>query len=295
MATKCPPTIFRPSRAAAGMKPAWTWRRCFAAAVLALLALLVTGAGAGCQTDGQQHWAAALIDRWTPATPEQIALDALDPYHPDRRRQAVSLLAAAPFADEEPYVRLYRLLIDDDDAAVRAAAAQALGMHGDVDDALRLTPLLNEEESFVRWEAAKALQRVHNPAAVGPLIRVLRNDADTDVRMAAAHALGQYAEPRVLDVLIGALNEREFTVVNAAHESLITLTGVDNGIDSRNWLAWSRENRGTQFAGRQPYRYRPYDPPPSFVERVQFWRDRPGVEPRRPVGLEDPDGAGDAT
>lgn len=252
--------------------------------------VLMTLSGAGCQGGGQQHWAQSMIARWSPPSPEQVARDAFDPYDADRRRRAVSLLAAAPFGGEGPYVRLYRLLITDDDATVRAAAAQALGMHGEVEDVELIVPLLQDQEAFVRWEAAKALQRIHSPDAVRPLIRTARDDTDTDVRMAAAHALGQYPQPRVVDALIGALNDREFSVVNAAHESLITLTGEDLGIDSRDWLDWQREHRGSLFASGRPYRYQPYDPPPSFVERMRFWREHSSVEPRRPVGIEEGEG-----
>ena len=270
-------------------------RRRLAILTMMMVAALITGAGSGCQNDGQQHWAHALFEHFAPASPEQVVREALDPYDADQRHRAVSQLAAAPFGGEGPYVRLYRLLTSDEDAAVRAAAAKALGMHGEVEDAELLTPLLNDEQSFVRWEAAKALQRIHHPAAVGPLIRTVRDDADTDVRMAAAHALGQYPEPGVLDVLIGALNDREFSVVNAAHESLTTLTGTDQGIDSRQWLAWSRDNRGERFANRKPYRFHPYDPPPSLVERMRFWSKHSGPEPRTPVGLDETESGDDAT
>ena len=95
----------------------------------------------------------------------------------------------------------YRLLMDDPDATVRAACIKALGAHGTVDDALLIIPRLKDEAAFVRWQAAKSLQRIHHEQAVGPLLDAMKSDEDVDVRMAAADALGQYPRPAVFDAL----------------------------------------------------------------------------------------------
>lgn len=260
-------------------------------AVLAMLLPLLNLGAAGCQSgDTPQDWLANTVDSFSPPTPQEAARDAFNMYDADRRRRAIALLSAAPFGGEDAYVRTYRLLLDDPDATVRAACAKALGMHGSVEDVQRLTPLLQDQNALVRWESAKALQRIHDPAAIDPLIRAVQHDEDADVRMAAAKALGQYAQPRVFDVLLGTLNDHDFGVVAAAHESLVTLTGQDLGTDSRDWLAWSQDHRATLFAHQQRYTYQPYQAPPGLLQRVQFWQSRAVAETRAPVGLED-DGA----
>src|SRR5689334_6059915 len=75
-------------------------------------------------------------------------------FDPDTRRQGVTWLAASKFGGEDVYVRSYRMLIDDPDATVRAAAAKALGAHGKVEDALLLVRRLKDPMPYVRWEAA---------------------------------------------------------------------------------------------------------------------------------------------
>ncbi|MFW6058648.1 MAG: HEAT repeat domain-containing protein [Phycisphaeraceae bacterium] len=254
-----------------------------------LLCLVLALGALGCQAgESPQSLVAEALDTMGPPSPTEAARDAFNVYDADRRRRAVALLSAAPFGGEDTYVRVYRLLINDPDATVRAACAKALGMHGSVEDADHLTPLLTDEHAFVRWDAAKALQRIHNPVAIDPLLRAVQNDQDADVRMAAAKALGQYAEARVFDVLLGALNDHDFGVVNAAHESLVTLTGRELGTDSRDWLAWSQQHRDALFEQQQRYTYEPYDPPPGIIERMQFWRTRTAADARTPTGLDEP-------
>ncbi len=160
--------------------------------VAAVLTVGVACLGAlGCQSGASPNkWLHSMVESWQPPTPSEAARDAFNTYDPDKRRHAVALLSASPFGDEDPYLRTYRLLIDDKDATVRAAAAQALGMHGTVEDAKRLVPLLRDDMAFVRWEAAKALQRIHNPIAVEPLMATVSSDEDADARMAAARRWG---------------------------------------------------------------------------------------------------------
>ncbi len=99
----------------------------------------------------------------------------------------------------------------------------------------------------------------------------------------------------MFDVLLGALNDHEFGVVNAAHESLTTLTGQDIGTDSRDWLAWSQKHRQELFKQQQRYTYQPYDAPPSLLDKMRFWDKQKPVTPREPVGLEEASAGGQST
>jgi hypothetical protein len=236
-----------------------------------------------------------LIAELKPTTPTEASQMLFDLADPDRRRRGVSLLSAAPFGGEGPYLRAYRLLIDDPDATVRAAAAKAIGLHGEVQDAELLVRRIGDESQIVRWECAKALQKIHNPIAVRPLIeRMMARqrdgqfiEQDPDVRMATARALGQYAQPEVFNALVAALDDPEYAVVHAAERSLTLLTGQDLGPDGRDWLAWAEEHRDGLFAMRQEYVWQPYVKPRGFLDKAQFWKEYRPPAARPPRGLDD--------
>lgn len=220
----------------------------------------------------------------TPTRPADVARNAFNLHDADLRRRSVVDLANAPFGGEEPYVRMYRMLADDPDATVRAAAVKALGQHGEVEDAALIAERLRDEAPFVRWQAARALQKIHDPSVAPALIAALGTDEDVDVRMAAARALGQYPQPAVVQALVAALDDGNFGVVRAAHGSLRTLTGRDLGIDPRPWLQWTRANPQSLFERQRPYGWRPYAESPGLIERTQFWR-KPDPQRIPPRGL----------
>ena len=222
----------------------------------------------------------------TPPKPGEIAREAFDPTDADKRRRSVSLLSAAYFGGEEPYLRAYRLLIDDPDATVRAACVKALGYHGDVNDANKLIiPRLGDDNVFVRWEAAQALQKIHTTEAIEPLIKAT-GDEDADVRLAAADALGQFPRADVFQVLVSLLDDPEFSVAHAARESLSTLTGYDMGPDGGDWLLWSERNRDRLFVHQQRYTWEPYEPHRGWFEKAKFWKGYDKPQPLPPRGLE---------
>jgi hypothetical protein len=226
------------------------------------------------------------LDPLFPPTPTEAVGMSVNIYDADERRQGITLLSAAKFGGEEPYLKLYRMLVNDEDASVRAACVKALGEHGTVEDAKLIIPRLKDSAEFVRWEAAKALQKVHNPDAVPALIETAARDEGTDVRMAAAYALGQYPQTRVFDALVAALDDPEFGVVEAANVSLKTLTGYDFGTDGSLWLIWRDQHRQDLFAKQQEYTWQPYVQPRGFVDKAKFWQKDEKPEPQTPQGIE---------
>lgn len=231
-------------------------------------------------------------------SPEEAAAAAFDTGDADRRRDGIAALAASDFGGEPPYLKLYRLALGstdgrpvaaakpDPDPTVRAAAVSALGRHGEPADVALIVPRLADEGELVRWEAAKALQRLHKDAAAEPLIERVKNDPDDDVRTAAADALGQYAQPAVFDALVAALDDPSFGVALAARRSLDTLTGQTLGDRPKAWVAWAGAHRGEMFAGQRPYTYSPYTEPKSMLGKAKFWEDDDPTPPRRtPRGL----------
>ena len=250
-----------------------------------------------------------LIEPLKQESPSEIARSAFNVADPDKRRRAMSLFAAAPFGGAEPYLRLYRMMLGsglrgeaamvgspDPDATVRAAAVKALGIHGTVDDVKIIIPRLDDEVAFVRWEAAKALGRIHSPIAIRPLLRTVREkrglrggldsggDQDVDVRQACAAALGQYASPAVFDGLVAALDDSDFGVAHAARGSLTTLIGYDMGSEPGDWLLWARKHPGEVFSDQQIYTWQPYKRPPLVLDKLQFWKKPKDVPPRLPTG-----------
>lgn len=253
-----------------------------------LLVVLLVVCTAGCTGRSGVPVVGEFVDIINTPGPRQTVRDAFNVYDADMRRAAIDRLSAAPFGGDGPYLETYRLIVTDQDPTVVAACLRALGRHGGPEDAAVIARRLQHESSLVRWTAAGALQKVHNPeAAVGPLVRVLSgNEPEADVRAAAARALGQYALPLVFDTLVGALNDRDYSVAEAAHRSLVTLTGREElPVDSRDWIAWAKEHRGRLFAGGTAYTYEPYPTPPSFFDDLQFWKEAVTPEPRRPRGI----------
>ncbi|MEX0775035.1 MAG: HEAT repeat domain-containing protein [Phycisphaeraceae bacterium] len=259
---------------------------------LALAALLAAALLSGCQSSGSDDESilAPLLKQidLVPMSPGQAARDAFNRYDADKRRNGVSMLSASPFGGQTPYVNMYRLRANDPDATVRAAAIKALGLHGNTQDMpifLHYLDAVVEPVSFVRWESALALQKIHSDDAVAPLIKATQ-DLDADVRMAAATALGQYAQARVFQALIGVLDDADYGTVAAAHDSLVTLTGYDFGHDGSLWLIWAEKNQGKLFEHRQQYVWLPFQRPPRWYQRPMFWIDAPPPEPRVPVGMD---------
>lgn len=232
----------------------------------------------------------SILDLFAPPSPAEAAAWAADPYDPDKRQRGILLLAGATFGGERVYLNLYRISLDDEDAGVRAAGARALSLHGGVDDAPALARRLREDSSFlVRREAARALQRIHDPGVVEPLLAAIdgAREEDGDVRALAAVALGQYRQFRVLQGLIGALQDRLLRVNDAAALSLRTLTGQDHGLDPGAWLAWAR-GATDLFANAQPYEYPVFQRDSTFVEKILPWRTPPNEIAAQPVGAPPP-------
>ncbi|MCW5776265.1 MAG: HEAT repeat domain-containing protein [Phycisphaeraceae bacterium] len=256
-----------------------------AAAALALFA---------CETPDELRGATSLIQVAQPISPEQAARMAIDPYEADNRYRGTMLLANSWFGGEPIYVELYADHLDDDDANVRVAAVRAIGIHGSPDHVPKVVALLSDPDDRVRLEAARTLQRLHNPVAVGPLIDHIREpeptrgvfdgEADARVRAEAAHALGQYADPRVLQPLIAALDDRNLAVNTAALHSLRTLTGEDHGFDRRAWLTWFNQT-SSPFAGRTAYVYPVFNRDRTLIEFLPFVPPPPNEPQSTPVGM----------
>ncbi|MGD9689456.1 MAG: HEAT repeat domain-containing protein [Phycisphaerales bacterium] len=235
-------------------------------------------------------------------TPADAVEAMVDPHDPDRRLRGTALVAFAPFGGEELYVKYYVNQIQtDEDPGVRAVAARALSFHGSPEHAPLIVPLLDNPDRNVRLEAARALQRIHNPAAIEELIKHTRPERFVDttrvdlvgtrvgeseamVRAECCTALGQYAEPRVLQALIGALDDQQLSVTRAASASLSTLTGQEFGEDQRRWLTWLAGNNDP-FSERREYLYPAFSRDRKWVEYIPLVPPPPNETPAPPAGM----------
>ena len=252
------------------------------------LSLLAVACLGGCASDGGFNYDMVyegLFGDEPPPSPTQAVAMMFDREDADARRKGITWLAASPFGGEEEYLKSYRLFITDPDANVRASTAKALGAHGTVGDAMLLVLLLSDEDSLVRWQAADALRKVHNPQAIPALVQRLDPDVeeDADTRTAAAQALGQYPDRVVFTRMVFGLTDRSYSVVNAARLSLIQLTGHDAGLDPRDWSDWSARSTDL-FQGQTAYTYETYQPTRDWFDTyVTFWNNEAGE--KKPKGL----------
>lgn len=242
----------------------------------------------GCkQLGGKGRGGDSVLELFTPPTPAQAAQWAVDPNSPDNRQQGLLLLANARFGGDPVYMELYKLALEDEDAAVRAAAVRAIGLHGGPADVAPVIAMLRpDEDVLVRREAARTLARIHEPAAVPVLIGALdrRREPDAQARALSAEALGQYREPRVVQALIGTLTDPRLLVGDAARRSLGVLTGMDLGYEPEPWLAWTASSPDL-FAGAQPFYYTVYWRKKRILEYVIPWLEPPNEIASTPAGM----------
>jgi len=252
-----------------------------AAGLMALWAL------AGCGSMGQDL--GEFGESLTPVTPPEAARMMVDPHDPDNRRAGMVLISNSPFGGADAYLAVYRdRVANETDPLAKAASITALGRYGGPDDAPAIAACLQDEQFQVRWEAAKALQRLHNPAVVADLLKILRHDREQpDIRVAAAVALGQYPQDRVFQGLVEALDAPELAVNAAARRSLSTLTGQDHGLYPVAWLSWYNATE-QPFEGRQVYLFPTYQRQETWLEKLAFWSSKTYEQPAPPAGLRPP-------
>lgn len=222
-----------------------------------------------------------------PPTPAEAARWAVDPNSPDNRQQGILLLANAIFGGESVYMELYRIALDDEDAAVRAAAVRAFALHGGPPEGRLIMDRLGpDEDPLVRREVARALSRIHVPESVPLLTRAVDpvSEPDGETRALAAEALAQHREPRVVQALIGALTDTRLLVSSTARRSLNTLTGEDFGIEPEPWLRWTAASPN-MFEGAQTFYYTAYQRDRRILEYVVPWLEPPNEIASTPAGM----------
>ena len=109
--------------------------------------------------------------------------------------------------------------LEDSDGWVRGTAARALGEIGDPRAVERLLALLGHFEAWVHWHATLGLKRIGAPGVVtGLLVRL--EDPESEVRLATANALGEIGDPQAVEGLLTRLEDSDSDVRRAAAGAL---------------------------------------------------------------------------
>ncbi len=255
---------------------------------ICLLALLSIMACLMPACDSFREDVSDLTDVLIPKKPGEAARMMFDQRDADARREGTVLISNSIFGDGPVYVDSYRDMVrNEQHPLVLAASARALARYGEPSDAELLVVLLKHENHSVRWEAAKGLQRLHNPEQLTPMLEVLGDvDESTDVRLAIANGLGQYASDTAFQGLIAALDARPLAINVEAARALTKITGQQHGFDQIAWLDWYDATPIDQrFVDEVPYTYPTYDRDETFWDKLTFWHTPLREQPGTPTGL----------
>jgi hypothetical protein len=172
-------------------------------------------------------------------TPVQAAAMIFDQKDPDTRRAGIEWLSHKDWALTDPYLKRFAVLTNpkiEPDAAVRAVSVRVLGKAGNPAYQPQINAALDDPDSSVRWDADVVLATMPSDKVIIRLQAIVLHDESIDARSAAAAALAQYKNDDAYRTLLQALADDEFTVRSAAHDALVTMTGVDHGYDPAGWV-----------------------------------------------------------
>jgi hypothetical protein len=255
-----------------------------AAATTATVSLLLSLTA--CDTIGSDFQ--SMGDVLMPPSPQEAAQWAVDTTDPENMRRGITLLGNSTFGGVDAYVKLYRFYAEDmRDPLVQAAAIQALGRFGRVEDASLLAKRLDSPFIPVRLASAIALQRIHSGAVVEAMWRkLLDENEDPEVRIELAIGLGQYAQDDVFQALATSLDQSELAVNLASLDSLRAITGNDLGLSRIRWLSWYGATPvAKRFLAHSAYLYPTYQRHLGFWDYLVFWAIPKWDSPGLPVGI----------
>jgi hypothetical protein len=136
--------------------------------------------------------------------------------------------------------------------AVRAAAAEALGLSGSADPVVirSVRGALKDKEAVVREAALKAVARLQ-PKEEETLrdLAASLEDGRWNVRLAAARRLGDMAIPGAVDLLVARLPKEEGRLARVIGDLLGCLTGQKFGVEPDGWRRWWEANRADYVSG----------------------------------------------
>lgn len=179
-------------------------------------------------------------------TPAKAVREMLDADSPDNRWKGTLRLAQFPFARQgDAAMKVYAKFPRDpkEDWVVQAAGIRALNHSRAQGYTALYVKTLNDvdQKDLPRLEAAKALANAPDEAAITTLVQHAKEDKSLDVRIACVDALRNFKTTQVLRTLAETLNEKDFSVVWQARQSLALITGQDFRYNARAWLNYVAE------------------------------------------------------
>lgn len=117
--------------------------------------------------------------------------------------------------------------IGDRDPKVRASVAEALGKFSDPRAVNALSSLLTDSELDVRKQALEALSEYESGVPVAGIVRLL-SDPDADIRHTAVHALGRFGDRSAGAGLVPLVRDPSPDVRQAAIESIANLHDAEH-------------------------------------------------------------------
>ncbi|MBN1943168.1 MAG: HEAT repeat domain-containing protein [Phycisphaerae bacterium] len=192
-------------------------------------------------------------------SPKQLAADAFNEKDPDIRRSGIEGLSMKPWALREPYLKYFSRLTDprlEPDVTVRAVSVRTLGRAHATKYQEEVNRALDDPSPVVRFDAATVLDEMPSQDVISRL-RSLAIDKDetVDVRAAAARALRHYRTDEVYKTLLRVLDDDDYSLRDAAHKSLVYMTGQDHGDNPENWAS-GPDQVGKETLPEQVVRYK---------------------------------------
>jgi HEAT repeat protein len=147
---------------------------------------------------------------------------------PEERELAANLLGH--FGGAEAVDPLLAVLKVDGEDKVKAAAAEALGLIGEVRSVKTLLSYFDTDDTLVRNSVVRSLIRLADETAVDGIARYLKH-SDKKVRVLAAYTLGHVQSTRGTEKLLRALRDDSFAVREAVIKALGEL-GDDKALEA---------------------------------------------------------------
>ena len=126
------------------------------------------------------------------------------------------------------------------DSYIRLTAAKALGKLNSLRAVEPLILALDDENYFVVSNAAQALGQLGDNRAVKPLILSIEKVAKSALN-GVIIALGDLGDPLAIEPIIPLLKKKRYKI--EAQNTLVQLTGIDNGKKYKDWKNWWNEHK----------------------------------------------------
>jgi HEAT repeat protein len=117
-------------------------------------------------------------------------------------------------------------LVKDPSASVRLEAVRSLGALGNRVGMRALTDALEDSDADIRCAAAEALGDLKQPSTGVALAKSLQKDVSLEVRIAAAEALGRTESRAAIEPLIAGLADKEPRVRAACAKALLSMADL---------------------------------------------------------------------